>query len=748
MEEIKINIEKIEKNIQNKEQNILKTKEEIEKTKNELEKIKKTNFIIRFLTRRNPQKLEKLLNELSLLEMREKSELSELQKQLKFQIENLQNMEKDRNKLMEELKFKKTDFQMKNILKKEFEKQKTVIEKIKQEIKNIENTIHQLSHIIIRDAKLIGTTITKAYLNKDIYSKNFEIVVVDEASIASPPALFFTCGLAHSKVIIIGDFRQLGPIARAENELVGKWLKRDIFEISGIAQKVNKGEKDERLAPLYIQRRMPKEIAELVNNLIYEGILKTEKKSFTEDKKEKQVIQSEPFPNEKIILCDTSQFNPWCSKTGDGSRFNIYNAFLCIYLAEQALLSGVNNIAILSPYKAQNKLIHKLVAEKKLNGVISSTIHRFQGKESDLVIFDLVEGKWLDGGFNTEAMRLINVAITRAKAKIIFVANLKYFKKNLEENSILKKILEDVEKNYHVISTLNFFPFPKKTRIDLPLANNFTNITFFSEKRNFIKLENNFPIFCDELDFYPLFKNDLLQTKDEVLIVSPFITPNRITYFEPIFRELYKKGVKTFIITKPFKEQKISKELGREITNNLKNLNIELRYKPRCHEKLAVIDRKIIWHGSLNILSHQKSKELMMRFTTGESKFVEELLKLLDIHQDAERRAIEEQIEELNKKGIGYCPAGQPLIIKLTPSKIILSCNKFPHCQEKFSPPLDLIKDIIKKLFEEKYLYCEKCGSPMEIKFNKKIKSYFLGCSKFPNCLFTRKTSLTYLCGS
>ena len=35
-------------------------------------------------------------------------------------------------------------------------------------------------------------------------------------------------------------------------------------------------------------------------------------------------------------------------------------------------------------------------------------------------------------------------------------------------------------------------------------------------------------------------------------------------------------------------------------------------------------------------------------------------------------------------------------------------------------------------------LICEKCGAPMQIRFNPRRKSRFLGCSKYPDCKFTR----------
>jgi len=328
--------------------------------------------------------------------------------------------------------------------------------------------------------------------------------------------------------------------------------------------------------------------------------------------------------------------------------------------------------------------------------------------------------KWLGGGFDSEAMRLVNVAITRARAKIVFIANLKYLKTKLRSVSILRQILEDVEVNHPIINTQEFFPF-----IKIPV-----------ERVESIKLDDAVPQFCNQTFFYKAFQNDLSQAEDKVVIISPFITQNRIASFEAIFRELHQKGVRTFIITKPFKEQGLSQDLGREIAENLRRLTIELIIKPLSHEKLAVVDGKIIWHGSLNILSHKNTSELMVRFTTRESKFSDETLKLcgINIEKIVEENIIEKRVQELNKRGVGFCSRGHPLAIRRSPHGLFLSCTKFPSCRETMQPTLDLIGEV----FGKNYLRCENCGAPMQIKFNPKRKSRFLGCSKYPDCRFTR----------
>jgi broad-specificity NMP kinase/DNA-directed RNA polymerase subunit RPC12/RpoP len=732
IDSIKSNIKRTKQNLLHIRDNISKLKEKIKDTKNKLEKAKNADLLSRLLKGLNQKKLEKLLVELSSSFKKEKTRLLQLRLELKDQIKNLHVFENERNTFYNKLL---ELFNNKNILKKEeilreIENRQSVIKGLNKQIEDIKVAIQQIEHDCISNAKLIGTTITRGYLNPDIYNKKFDVVIVDEASMAPPPSLFFNCGLAKSKVIIIGDFRQLSPIATANHDLVNKWLKRNIFEIAGIQQKIDEGIEGKKLVVLKKQRRMPKEIAKLVKAVIYNGILETETKPHNEAQREIEVITKSPFSGEKVILCDTSEFNPWCTKSPIlNSKFNVYNSLLAVYLAEQASVNGVENVVILTPYRAQNRLIFKLLSDMSLErNILASSVHRFQGKECDLVIFDLVEGpfeeiKWLGGGFNTEAMRLINVAITRTKAKIIFVANLQYLKKKLKDNSILKKIIENVEKNYCVISSQTFFKFEKAS----PQKNKFSRLT----------IDKTLSQFYDQASFYEAFKKDLLIAEDEVIIYSPFITKSRLVYFEAVFRELSNKGIEIFIITKPFKEQKLSQDFANELVDELKKLNINIIHKPLCHEKLAVIDNKIVWFGSLNILSHKNTSELMIRFTTTENRFSQEILKLCDINPKKiiENKNINEKITKLNKESLGFCSKGHPLVIRQGSYGIFLSCREFPRCKEKKQPSLD----IIAKIFGERYLYCENCGSKLVIKFNRKRKRQFLSCPRYPQCIFTRE---------
>ena len=78
------------------------------------------------------------------------------------------------------------------------------------------------------------------------------------------------------------------------------------------------------------------------------------------------------------------------------------------------------------------------------------------------------------------------------------------------------------------------------------------------------------------------------------------------------FRDLRAKEVEIIGFTKPINE-KDSSTNSTEIHSGLESVFKELRTVSKMHEKLAVFDQRVVWLGSLNILSHRNSTEIMVR---------------------------------------------------------------------------------------------------------------------------------------
>ena len=119
----------------------------------------------------------------------------------------------------------------------------------------------------------------------------------------------------------------------------------------------------------------------------------------------------------------------------------------------------------------------------------------------------------------------------------------------------------------------------------------------------------------DESTFYQQFTKDLLRSTSEVVIESPFITTKRMNKLVPVFNKLVKRGVKVYIITRDPKEHQpdYAEQSEREI-QHFERIGVQvLICIGNHHRKLAIIDRKILWEGSLNILSQIKSREIMRK---------------------------------------------------------------------------------------------------------------------------------------
>jgi len=123
----------------------------------------------------------------------------------------------------------------------------------------------------------------------------------------------------------------------------------------------------------------------------------------------------------------------------------------------------------------------------------------------------------------------------------------------------------------------------------------------------------------DEKTFYKAFLKDLEQCQKEVIIESPFITSGRMKTLWTILRRLYTKGVKIFIVTRDPKEHLDNYESQSESEiEALEAIGIQvLLCTGNHHRKLAIIDRTILWEGSLNILSQIHSREIMRRLEGG-----------------------------------------------------------------------------------------------------------------------------------
>ena len=290
----------------------------------------------------------------------------------------------------------------------------------------LENEIAQIEQALVRRSRIVATTLTRTYTSRLLDDQRFDTVIIDEASMALAPALFCTLALATSKVIIVGDFLQLAPIASAKTQATKHWLARSIYDIAQITSG-----RDPRVVPLSMQYRMHPDIANVSRRLYARaGLSYVSAPSTLTDRS--QTAEAAPAPGHSLIFCNTEPAHPVTVRDAKGSPFNLYHALLAVRLAQQALSTPghLPTVSIICPYRAQVNLIERLLRLEELDELVRvGTIHRFQGRESDVVIFDTVTTEnatrsMLGWAYDDAAPhKLINVALTRAKGKLIVIGH-------------------------------------------------------------------------------------------------------------------------------------------------------------------------------------------------------------------------------------------------------------------------------------------------------------------------------------
>lgn len=122
----------------------------------------------------------------------------------------------------------------------------------------------------------------------------------------------------------------------------------------------------------------------------------------------------------------------------------------------------------------------------------------------------------------------------------------------------------------------------------------------------------------DKSSFFAVYSQDLQWAKKTILIVSPFITLNRVAQLLQILQEPLARKIEITIVTRPADDftGRFKTSLEQGITE-LSKAGITLVFKSKIHQKFAIIDSRIVWYGSINLLSFGHSEESMMRLVSG-----------------------------------------------------------------------------------------------------------------------------------
>lgn len=123
----------------------------------------------------------------------------------------------------------------------------------------------------------------------------------------------------------------------------------------------------------------------------------------------------------------------------------------------------------------------------------------------------------------------------------------------------------------------------------------------------------------NEDGFYPALVKDIKKCRSELIIESAYMTTKRVNYLLPFFNALKKNRVRIVINTRnPEEHDLYLREEARKCLALLLEIGIQVIFSESLHRKTAIIDRNILWEGSLNILSQNNSQEVMRRTESAE----------------------------------------------------------------------------------------------------------------------------------
>lgn len=284
---------------------------------------------------------------------------------------------------------------------------------------------------------LIGTA------SRVLERKHFSTLFIDEAAQAFEAACWAAICKAD-RVILAGDHCQLPPTIKckeAERQGLGHTLM----------EKIAKG-KPTCVELLTVQYRMHSDIMQFSSDWFYQSRL-----TAAPEVAHRGVLELDS----PLVWIDTSklgfeeQLNPLSQ-----SRLNTSEAFLLLKtlrdyvrtLGMQRMINDRVDFGIISPYKSQVQLLRRLIKQSNflkplLPQISVNTVDGFQGQERDVILISMVRGND-DGriGFLND-LRRMNVAITRARMKLIILGDTS----TLSQTPFYKKLIEHVNEHGRMV---------------------------------------------------------------------------------------------------------------------------------------------------------------------------------------------------------------------------------------------------------------------------------------------------------
>ncbi len=264
----------------------------------------------------------------------------------------------------------------------------------------------RITQSVLDGAQVICSTLI-GLSHPDVSDMRFRTVVIDEASQALQ-AESWNAMLRAERIILAGDHKQLPPTVKsAEAQKLGL----GVTMLDLLMGRISKSHL------LTTQYRMHDQILAFSNREFYEGKLVSDTS-----------VAERSLDDQPLVVIDTSGCGFDEARHYDSTSSHNPGEY---FILEEHFRQNISkyeeqDIGIISPYVSQVKLIReKLESEDLFRGidVTANSIDGFQGQERDVIYLSLVRSNDKgEIGFLSDARR-INVALTRAKKKLVVIGD-------------------------------------------------------------------------------------------------------------------------------------------------------------------------------------------------------------------------------------------------------------------------------------------------------------------------------------
>ena len=245
--------------------------------------------------------------------------------------------------------------------------------------------------------------------------RRFDLVVIDEACQSTEPGCWIPA-LRAERIVLAGDHCQLPPTVLSD-KAAREGLHTSLLEY--LAGRF--GELITRR--LDVQYRMHEQIMEFSSRQFYDSSLLAHKSVAGHRLHNLPAVNESPLTEEPVTFIDTAGAGWDEELEPDGqSRRNLEEGRLVLRKVRQLQDAGVSpfDIAVITPYAAQVRWLREHVDSDEVE---VDTVDGFQGREKEAVVFSCVRSNSDNEiGFLSDTRRM-NVALTRARRKLIVIGD-------------------------------------------------------------------------------------------------------------------------------------------------------------------------------------------------------------------------------------------------------------------------------------------------------------------------------------